>query len=493
MGAAKPIPAAILAAWVFAAMVLPANAADPVLAAADASLPFDMPPPDAVLNASRKVFAHYFSPLPLSIDNLPADKDYYAVNYLAPGGEGGKFAGAGGLLRERPVPVRPRAASNWQVLNMQEEIRRAIRRGINGFAFDIMGADDAEAGGKLRMMLDAARRTDPRFKIVLMPDMYGLSGTAAVAGVIRAVQKDPALFRLGDGRLVLAPFATERIPPADWSAMLDELKKEGIKIAFLPTFGSLAPSIVTPYFSMKPAGMGNFGNPGTPDQLEWVLAGEKLVHAHAPLFLCGITPQTYKPESFMYSEAQNSLAYRNAWTGAIRSRADMVQIVTWNDFGESTAVSPVTSQHGDAGTGFYDLTGYYATWFQTRQPPRLVRDALYYFYRKTPVDAAAGAQSKPMTTQFPQTPRNEIELLAFLKSPGTLSIGIGGKTVTKNASAGLTSFTVPLAPGVPEFQLIRNGSPVIRLKGGTRIYDRAGLPTGVLDLTYWSGGKGERL
>ena len=58
----------------------------------------------------RLVFAHYFSPYPISIDNKARMSDYYARNYLQPSGEGGKFADVGGILRDRPM-VRPPAAA----------------------------------------------------------------------------------------------------------------------------------------------------------------------------------------------------------------------------------------------------------------------------------------------------------------------------------------------------------------------------------------------
>src|SRR5262245_21783017 len=103
----------------------------------DPCLAFDMPSVDTILNSSKKVFAHYFYPFPLSIDNLPSSRDYYTVNYLSPQGEGGKFLSAGGFLRARPLPVSPKSGPNWQMLNMEQEIRMAIARGINGWTFDI--------------------------------------------------------------------------------------------------------------------------------------------------------------------------------------------------------------------------------------------------------------------------------------------------------------------------------------------------------------------
>lgn len=56
------------------------------------------------------MFAHYFTPYPLSLDNASADGDYYTRNYLNPGGESGKHEKYGGLLRDRPLPTPPKAA-----------------------------------------------------------------------------------------------------------------------------------------------------------------------------------------------------------------------------------------------------------------------------------------------------------------------------------------------------------------------------------------------
>ena len=82
---------------------------------------------------------------------------------------------------------------------------------------------------------------------------------------------------------------------------------------------------------------------------------------------------------------------------------------------------------------------------------------------------------------------NDIELLAFLTAPGTLAITINGQTVTKDAPAGMTSMKTPLQAGTPQLTLTRSGSPVIALTGGIASYGPAGMPSGVLDLTYWSG------
>jgi hypothetical protein len=51
----------------------------------------------------------------------------------------------------------------------------------------------------------------------------------------------------------------------------------------------------------------------------------------------------------------------------------------------------------------------------------------------------------------------------------------------------MVSFKVPSQPGVPLFTLSRNGADVFSFEGGVQIYGASGLPSGVADMTYWSG------
>jgi hypothetical protein len=111
---------------------------------------------------------------------------------------------------------------------------------------------------------------------------------------------------------------------------------------------------------------------------------------------------------------------------------------------------------------------------------------LYYFYRREATTAGAPKQSQ-IAGIVTGTPENDIELLAFLTSPGVLKITIGAKTFTQNAAAGIVSFKVPSQAGTPVFTLSRSGTDVFSLTGGVQIYGSSGLPTGVQDLTYWSG------
>src|SRR5216684_7956888 len=48
----------------------------------DACLPITMPPKDVLFNSPKKIFAHYFYPFPMSIDNRASAQDYYNTQFL---------------------------------------------------------------------------------------------------------------------------------------------------------------------------------------------------------------------------------------------------------------------------------------------------------------------------------------------------------------------------------------------------------------------------
>ena len=447
-----------------------------------------MPSADALFNASKKVFAHYFHPFPVSIDNTASAKDYYNTQYLSIRGESDKWAKQGGYLRQRPLGVPVSTSANWSQLNMESEVRAAIARGITGFTFDVLGVNDAtDSNGTLRLMLAAAHAVDSRFKIVVMPDLSTLgSDSNAVVSIIASAASSPAAYRLSDGRMVVSAFDAALNSAAWWQSVISRLNAQGIQIAFVPTFVAW-PAVPAAYAPFS-YGFADWGT-ATVTASNGMQGDPKSIHStYGKIFMMPVDPQQYRPKDFLFWEAGNSATYRDAWTGSIQGDADWVQLVTWNDFSESSAISPSTDAtlQRSIGTGYYNLTGYYAAWFLTGQQPQITHDVLYYFYRREATTAAGPAQSQHDTIATGAA-QNDIELLAFLTSPGVLKITIGGKTYTQNAAAGMASFSVPSQPGTPVFALSRNGADVFSFQGGVQIYGAGGLPSGVQDLTYWNG------
>lgn len=457
----------------------------------NACLPIDMPTQDFILDSEKKIFAHYFNRFPLSFDNKYFFRDYYTVHYLNPEGENGKWKPNGGFLRSRPVTVIPKNQSAYQIENLKTEVKLALARGINGFTFNILSLKDIEEGNHLDNLLKAAQAVDPRFAIVVMPDMSSLQkDLSSVETIIHMLYHREGLYHSDDGRLVIAPFLSESVNPKEWESLIKRLENAGKPIAFIPTFLSAKNHYVRGYLPISD-GMGTFGTPLIGQGKAQHSAIETTRHNNK-FYMAGISPQGYRPKAYIYWESQGSRAYRDTWEDIIETNANAVQLTTWNDFAESTQVSPYTDMYGTSGTGYYNLTGYYATWFLTGKQPEIKRDVLYYFHRKQGISAPTpnlqqSLKSKPIHIWG----KDMIDVVAFLTAPATVKVTINNTAHTEELSAGLQGFTVPLQEGKPHFKLIRDDQTIINFESDAYIYGQQGMPSGYGDLTYWSGGATE--
>lgn len=429
-------------------------------------LPFNMPSSDIFFAAKRKVFAHYFYPFPLSINNQPAATDYYNTGYLDPHGENNTHLAYGGYLRARPLPV-PVQTNFSAAVNMQKEVQMAIARGITGFTFDILSLADAlDPNGHLQNISRAAQAVDTRFAIVPMLDMSSLTGltTTGAVSIILTAAALPSAARVPDGRFLVSAFNPTQ-PLAYWEEVIAECAAKNVNVAFIPVplgspldAGALAPVSI---------GVGGWGT-ATP-----------AVAAGPADYMQPVLAQQFRPKSQVFWEASNFDTFRAGWGSAIRDGSQYVQLITWSDFSESGQVQPYTDAtlNLNIGTAFYDLTAYYATWFVTGVQPPITQDVLYWCHRRMPSNAAHPNQ---LDNFFPvnSVATDNIELLAFLTAPAQISIDI---THEETAPAGITSFKIPIAPGQPTFSIRRDYlSPI-------QIYGAAGDPAGTLDMTYWSG------
>ena len=475
----KPNPPAVVCAN-GKCTALPTDLQHPT--ADDPCLPISMPGADTLLTANRKVFAHYFDIFPLSMDNKPTASDYYSLQWLV-ANKGNMWYSVGGFLRTRPIGVPPVVpASEYKIHNLEIEVRTAMLRGITGFTYDIGNVSEIVSGGNLDNMLKAVAAVDQRFKIVLMVDHLSPND---VMTIVKATYNNPVVYRV-DNKVVVAPYMANTLSPTDWATIKTTLANQGMPIYFLPTFLSLPSDIIASYAPVADA----FGLFGTPQVAEGNSeeGNAARVQAAGKNYMSGISPQGYRPKVFKFWEVQGSLAYRNGWMADVKTMPAWIQLTTWNDLSETTQVSPYTDLQGSSGSGYYNLSGFYSSWYITGKEPVITHDVLYYFYRKQPVNASAPNAAQATVSALTYLPTSDqIELLGFLTAPGTLTITIGGKTYKSDVAAGVQSFTAPLAAGVPSFSLVRNGTVQVSMTGDDSIASSSGLGSGFADLTYWTG------
>ena len=410
----------------------------------------------------RKVFAHYFPPYPISIDNKPAATDYYARNYLAVGGENGKHAAYGGLLRDRPAAVAPTTSSSWKIENLRREVRQAKAAGIDGFTVNIMSLSGTNWDATVNLMTAAQR--EGGFSIVPMIDVTASAGkatAAAVADKLATLYASPAAYRTG-GQLLLSSFAAESQTVAWWKAIVDRLeKKHGIPITFQAVFLAASDANMKAFASVAD-GYGNWGV-----RTQWHTSNGPDYAAKAAAlgktWMAPVSVQDYRPRAGVYAESSNTGNLRASWESAISKNAAYVQIVTWNDYSENTHIAP-SVDHGDT---FLDISRHYADWFRTRTKPAITTDQAFLTHRTHFVAAKPTTSHKLALPTLGGTssikPTDKVEALVFLKTPATVTVTVGGVSQSFSAPAGTSAFTVPLRVGTASVKVSRGTTTVLQL------------------------------
>lgn len=452
--------AALLTSPLLVTAARPAAAATPTH-----QLAFDRPSTSALRASPRKVYAHYVSWSPPSLDNRPAESDYYTRNFLAPDGEGGKYRASGGKQRDRPQP-RPVRSGDWRLQDMEYEVRTAIAAGLDGFVVSMvqLGDSGGQWAANTARLLRAAQNVDPGFDIVLRPNMISFDdvSASALAKYLGTLGSHPSAARLADGRLVISPFLADRWSVDKWKQFLSTMQNTyGKRVALWPLFHDERKWASA--FSPISYGLANWGerspagNDPVPTHRDSRRGRIAAVQARGDKWMQPVAMQDARPAQGTFEEAENSGALRATWAVAIKGGADAVHIPTWNDFAEGTAVTP-TPKHG---WSLLDVNAYYLAWYKTGRPPAIVRDRVYLTHRTQPVAADPRfPQTRLMSRRGSSPARDTVEALTFLKAPARVTVQVGSRAYVCQADAGVDTCTVPLGTGKVSVKVARAGSTV---------------------------------
>jgi glucan endo-1,3-alpha-glucosidase len=177
-----------------------------------------------------------------------------------------------------------------------------------------------------------------------------------------------------------------------------------------------------------------------------------------------------------YYESQGGEGTVLQWTSIITNQPDWVEICTWNDFNESTYVSPVNnpgqysanvqSPNRCSHAGYLELSKYYIDWYKTGQQPATNQDALFYFYRThSMLDTALNTNDTIHPQCWGGNIQDNLYCTLFLTAPAQLIISTGGNLTTNTLTAGLNQPEIPFRPGPQSFTVQRNGLTIMSAQG----------------------------
>ena len=434
----------------------------------------------------KKIFAHYMGCWPIGMGALFYQRQTECQGLLhdRPASQAYRF---GGHVRNFDLVDPAKELTPEQSADL--EIRRAMRIGIDGFAIDAW-AGDKGARATLDALFKVAEAKDYPFQLTVCIDpTCGGSIVDTVKEVLAKHGTSPKLARRDGKPLIfgyqsvwggfglLTKYAPDRIDavrtqPIGWHIMgqslTDAARQVGQPIYYhycldaffygverqgVPKDGlTQAAGVIARYADA----VGGFGWLG-PEQ---PAIGQTVRAAGAEW---SIPNGMYQKENIPFEcYVPKGTDWLHWGQAALDQGATLIQIVTWNDYGENTNIAPAWNTRYT----IYDLTGYEIKLWKTGAAPAPDHDRVYLIYRKYP----PGAKIFPFAANFTGVEGGAIEVLTMLPKPG--HIRLPGRQAEYDAPAGFFRKQFPVTAGPMIAELVRDGKVDLRLESPEPITDR---------------------
>ncbi|KAA8644204.1 glycoside hydrolase family 71 protein [Aspergillus tanneri] len=181
------------------------------------------------------------------------------------------------------------------------------------------------------------------------------------------------------------------------------------------------------------------------------------------------------------------------WNEILTLGPRFVEIITWNDYGESHYVGPLSSHTDDGNSkwvndmpheGWLDLSKPYIAAFKagdTSVDKHITEDKLIYWYRPAhrntncdttdtcmePADNSSGNYFIGRPNGW-DSMEDSVFVVSLLTSPATVQLSSGENSRSFEAPAGASSFKVDMGVGKQKFSAVRDGKEVL---SGTSLKD----------------------
>lgn len=438
---------------------------------------------EAAYEEPRLVFAHYMGCLPAWTDEA-LDRQTNAWKGLRDPQNFYDTAG-GQFLNMWLVPQG--TATNLETC-ARLEIARARRGGIDGFAFDAWAG-----GGSARKLLDVffkvveEDRLDFKLTICFDADCHRPNDTSkpmyrkfaeTTRELLDKHGKSPALARRR-GRPLLFTYHLQHVigrgGPWRWDGGRRELVEQAWK-DFRREVGEpvyLHGCIDGIYGIEKPGAFryevaawavrnfeavgGFLGVKG-----DWRLDPKiaEVVKANGAEWSQPIFPQFSNHGWWIYSEGGFD-TFRNNWRAAIDTGSTLLQVVTWNDYGEETSIAPT---YGSNYTTLR-LNRYFAERWKTGNEPAVEKDEVHACYRR----AVGTPDTFPFRARRIGRLPDVLEVFTFLTQQARVVVDGYGEY---DAPAGYHYRQYPLKKGAVAVRVVRDGATVCRLDAHEPVSDR---------------------
>lgn len=385
----------------------------------------------------------------------------------------------------------------------QTEISKAISMGIDGFACNV--GSDSWQPNRLSLMYQAAEAY-PSFVIFVSLDMSVNAGASFsyLYQFITPYTSHPNQYSI-DGKQFVSTFAGETYtggmsdPATAWLYFKNQLAAQGSNIYFLPAFtgfgatclgwtaldGAFSWNAWTKTTSEDAYYLQSRNNPSTylntNIQTGYNTGGTATYSGKT--YMAGIGPLFYTHFNYKNWVYSNDDLYTTRWDNIIAEQPDFVEIVSWNDYGESHYIGdivgslPYDSNGVQSSSWAYSpqfdhtalggLTQYYIAAYKNKAYPTVTSNSIYMWYRPHSINAVAtnDPYGQP-SCQSATCPVDNIYITALLTGSATVTVTSGSSTQSFNGVAGRNYFQFTgFQTGTPSIKVTQNGSQKLSQSG----------------------------
>ncbi|ETN38867.1 uncharacterized protein HMPREF1541_06908 [Cyphellophora europaea CBS 101466] len=195
----------------------------------------------------------------------------------------------------------------------------------------------------------------------------------------------------------------------------------------------------------------------------------------SPWFFTHFGASSGYPKNWVFP---SDLLWFERWNDILTLNARFLEILTWNDYGESHYIGPLSSKHTDDGSSAWTNDMPHDGWLDMAKPfiaawksgsndlaSNIESEQLIYWYRTT-------SKTQPCNDALGQPDgadhmADSVFVVTLLKSDAEVTISSGDNSQTFQAKAGAFAFTVPMGLGKQTFSVARNGASVDGLSGAS--------------------------
>uniref|UniRef100_A0A0W0FBU4 Putative glycoside hydrolase family 71 protein n=1 Tax=Moniliophthora roreri TaxID=221103 RepID=A0A0W0FBU4_MONRR len=368
-----------------------------------------------------------------------------------------------------------------------DDMRRAKDLGIDAFALNIATGQESQ----LNFAYDSAARNNMKVFLSFDCNFYHPGDEGLIGSTIASYAKRPGQLRVGNNRVFVSSFIGDQLN-------VQAIRKAaGVDIYFAPNFHVGAANFGPLDGALNWQSWQSNGNNKAPKngKLVTVQQGDQayLRALGGKGYIAGVSPWffTHFGREVSYSKnwvfPSDLLLYRR-WIDMLALQPTFIEIITWNDYGESHYIGPLSAKHVDDGASKWVNDMPHTGWSELSRPfiaaykagansvnSFIKEEKLIYWYRITSknincdsTDTTMDPINNPNNPDFfrgrPdgwETMADDVFVVSLLKSPGTITVNSGGTVYTFDAPAGASAFQAPFKLGAQRFALRRNGAEVM--------------------------------